>query len=145
VSRYGTPTSDDYFISAEVGPKGDLYAYFFSNADELALDSALTLENAFQSLYMTAVVKMNGKSLKIVEGIQSVYTPDSSGSLAVDKYGNTYLSGPVLEGQDDLASRTICNGIFSLPPNTFGPLQMKLSSLDCFEATCRAGKGCIPK
>jgi hypothetical protein len=145
VSRYGTPTSDDFFQSAEVGPKGDLYAYFFSNADELALDSALTLENAFQSLYMTAVVKMNGKSLKIVEGIQSVYTPDSSGSLAVDKYGNTYLSGPVLEGQDDTASRTICNGIFSLPPNTFGPLQMKLSSLDCFEATCRAGKGCIPK
>jgi hypothetical protein len=147
VSRYGTPTSDDFFQSAEVGPKGDLYAYFLSNAGELDLGPALTLENAFPAeefLVMTAVVKIGRKSLKVVEGIQSVYTGPYA-ALAVDKYGYTYLSGGELVGENDAASRRICDETFLLPPNTRGPLQMKLSSLDCLEAKCRAGKGCISK
>ena len=104
VSGYGTPTSDDTFMSAAVGPKGDLYAYLYSNADELALDSALTLENDFAGdefltrpylltvnasdngrFVMTAVVKMERKTLEIVEGIQSVYSLPFDGRLAVDK------------------------------------------------------------
>lgn len=145
VSGYGTPTSVEDFISAAAGPKGDLYAYFYSDANELDLGPALTLRNDFagEFLSMTAVLKMDRKTLEIVESIQSVY--GNSGSLAVDKYGYTYLSGPSLLSGSDTGSRTICNEIFLLPPNTHGVLQMKLSSLDCLEAKCRVGKGCNSK
>ena len=133
-------------MSAAVGPKGNLYVYLKSNADELDLSPALTLENDFASndfLVMTAVVKIERKTLEIVEGIQSVYTLPLDGRLAVDKYGYTYLSGTSLLGDSSIAAHTICDETFLLPSNQVGPLQMNLSSLDCLEAKCGAGKGCI--
>lgn len=96
-SDFGIPTSFDVFVSAEVGPKDYLHGYLTSNADELDLDSALTLENEYNGeefLVMTGVVKMESKTLEIVEGIQSAYTLFTTNSfwLAVDKYGYTYVS-----------------------------------------------------